>query len=322
MLTKQLFDWKNPQYKIKPLIRHNGTCVVAEGELTLIAGPKKSLKSHVAYSIALAGLGAPANNCIGFTSQKSNPSNPYRVICIDTEQPRSRFSSNIKNMYNQGVDPEVFDNHFFPFHWKGATPLDMRNTLPLVIEEYRTNIVIIDGIADFVDDINSISESREVVELLMKCSEVYQCAIIAIIHFNPSSKKERGHLGTILSNKTDGYISLTRTAGGGVLVAADDGCRGEPFKPFTINYDSVTNWIYKSDTKTLSPVSTEELVRSIPRILQASPTGELERSEIVHILAAEFRIDTTNVTTIDRAIKSAKERGLITQAKPRAPYRL
>lgn len=317
-LIDDAFDWRNPDYTLKPLVTHDGAPVVSEGELTIIAGAKKTYKSHIAYSIALAAMGAP---CVGFESAVSSSA---QVALFDTEQPSSRLSHGIRKMSTH-LGVKNIDAYLNVRHWKGEAPAMMRECLPGFIAKYMPKIVILDGIADFVDDVNSIVESRQVVELLQSCAEEYNCAIVAIIHYNPYSQKERGHLGTILANKTDGYISLSRKAGGGVLVAANDCSRGEPFKPFTINYDPVADWIIMSATsatKTTTPVCTEKLIRSIPSILMTATNGALRRNEIVSALTNLYKIDPKNATKIDRALKCAKERGLITQSKPRGLYKL
>ena len=71
-------------------------------------------------------------------------------------------------------------------------------------------LVIIDGIADLVSDVNSIDESNEVVQMLMKWTEVYKCHIITVIHTNWGSTKPTGHLGSALQKKCETEIHLVR----------------------------------------------------------------------------------------------------------------
>ena len=43
-------------------------------------------------------------------------------------------------------------------------------------------VLVIDGVADLVSDVNNIEESNRVVGKIMKWTEEYQCHIITVIH--------------------------------------------------------------------------------------------------------------------------------------------
>tara|TARA_R110002072_G_scaffold201394_2_gene359142 strand:+ start:67 stop:624 length:558 start_codon:yes stop_codon:yes gene_type:complete len=78
-------------------------------------------------------------------------------------------------------------------------------------EEGTVGLVVIDGIADLVSDVNNIEESGKCVQKLMEMSTKYNCHIITVIHSNYGSDKPTGHLGSFCEKKTECQISVSRS---------------------------------------------------------------------------------------------------------------
>jgi hypothetical protein len=72
----------------------------------------------------------------------------------------------------------------------------------------NTGLIIIDGIADLVGDVNNLEESNACVQKLMEWSTIYNCHIITVIHSNYGSSKPTGHLGSFLEKKCETQIEL------------------------------------------------------------------------------------------------------------------
>lgn len=79
-----------------------------------------------------------------------------------------------------------------------------------ILEENKGNngLVVIDGIADLVSDVNNLEESNLCVQKIMEWSARYNCHIITVIHSNFGTDKATGHLGSFLYKKTETAISL------------------------------------------------------------------------------------------------------------------
>lgn len=71
-------------------------------------------------------------------------------------------------------------------------------------------LVIIDGIRDFVYDINSPSESTKIITLLMQWTDERQIHIHAILHQNKGDENARGHIGTELNNKAETVLLVEK----------------------------------------------------------------------------------------------------------------
>jgi hypothetical protein len=80
----------------------------------------------------------------------------------------------------------------------------------LIYNTPECGLVVIDGIADLIYDTNDIRESSIMVSDLRKWSVENDLHIVNVIHQNPSqSEKMRGHLGTILTNKSETVIQIS-----------------------------------------------------------------------------------------------------------------
>ena len=187
-----------------------------------------------------------------------------------------------------------------------------------------------------VRDVNDYTECQRFVRMLLSEAYKHKMGIIAVIHKNPDSDKERGHLGTILANKTSGYISLTRH-GKVVKVSCKDGCRGEPFPDFYIRYCQETQTIVEDspssgETKPAPmssrrvaptnkkgyprrPVSeTESRARNIPSLFNPGERS-VARSVMAHRIITKYGIPLKNRTQAYRAIKLALRMGIIVVGK-------
>ena len=69
-------------------------------------------------------------------------------------------------------------------------------------------LVIIDGIRDFVYDINSPGESTDVISRLMRWTDDRQIHIHTILHQNKNDEHARGHVGTELNNKAETIMQI------------------------------------------------------------------------------------------------------------------
>jgi len=99
------------------------------------------------------------------------------------------------------------------YHTYGLRTIGYKQRLEFIeycLEQNKGNngLVIIDGIADLVSDVNNLEESNMCVQKIMQLSATYNCHIITVIHSNFGSSKPTGHLGSFLEKKTETQIEL------------------------------------------------------------------------------------------------------------------
>lgn len=69
-------------------------------------------------------------------------------------------------------------------------------------------LVIIDGIRDFLYDINSPSEATDIISRFMQWTDDRQIHIHTILHQNKNDENARGHIGTELNNKAETVMQV------------------------------------------------------------------------------------------------------------------
>ena len=79
------------------------------------------------------------------------------------------------------------------------------------VMERIMRLVIIDGIRDLMYDINSPSESSDLINLLMRWSSEYNLHIHTVLHLNKGDDNTRGHIGTELNNKAETVLQITKS---------------------------------------------------------------------------------------------------------------
>lgn len=304
------------QYRIpEAIVSRKGRPVMTRGEITLITGVKKTFKTHIYQEILKSTL-IQKNTMFDAASG-------LNVLVLDTEQPPSRLQEQYLALLSAvGLPASATPSQFRMFYLLGYSPQEMIVTLLESTNEYHPDIVIIDGIADLVDDINSYGQCTQLVTTLQRLAMESDCSIVPIIHQNPGSKKERGHLGTILGNKTSGYISLERF-GDIVQVKCLEGCRGEPFPAFAVRFDPESKGLVETDglptyaqslDQTRNTTKSDAMAETIPSLFVRDYSGTpelLQKSELAKKICEAHRLDKNHRTTAYRAIEKALLNGIL-----------
>ena len=101
----------------------------------------------------------------------------------------------------------------------------------------RPGLVVIDGVADLVSDVNNIDESNKIIQKLMAWSLEYNCTILTVIHSNHGTDKATGHLGSALYKKCETAIQLKPNFDEGYIEVRCKEARNYPFDTFSYKID-------------------------------------------------------------------------------------
>lgn len=174
------------------------------GNLSCVSAPPKTKKTFfisLLASVYLSGSNIYGGNIKGHRGLG-------HLLHIDTEQGLWHCQKVFKRVYDmdKDIDPNIY-------HTFGLRAIGYKTRLEF-IEYYlqkkinTPSLVIIDGIADLVSDVNSLEESNAVVQKLMEWSAKFNCHIINVIHHNYGTTKMTGHLGSFLEKKCETHIEL------------------------------------------------------------------------------------------------------------------
>ena len=161
-------------------------------------------------------------------------------------------------------------------------------------------LVIIDGIRDFLYDINSPSEATDIISRFMQWTDDRQIHIHTILHQNKNDENARGHIGTELNNKAETVMQvevdkMDRT----VSVVEAIHIRDREFEPFAfrINDEVLPELLdsYQPQEKKIGRPAKEPF----------APYKEI--SESVHRAALDAAFTNVCITSYDDYLERLKE---------------
>lgn len=173
------------------------------------------------------------------------------IIWVDTEQKMSDAKLIIEDIRKMtGLTNKYLDKHLMVFSLRKIDCTSMLEQLKAAIKGYQPHMVIIDGIAEFVNSVNDESEAKKLIHELMVCSETYHCAIICVLHENRSGNRDmKGHLGAQLTQKVAVVIGCKKY-GDTITVSCTDS-RHQSTPEWSIRFDEQGNIV---DAEDYSPI--------------------------------------------------------------------
>ncbi len=178
-------------YTIRPIL--------TRGNISTIIGKAKSRKTFYNTMVGAAIIR-------GSLYQKFVSKQGFKVVFFDTEQGRKRSQKVGHRIIElSGINERITVISMRPYSTTERIE---------IIEEYflhnKVDFAIIDGIRDLVKDFNNITECTEILNHLLRWSEVYQNHISNVLHMNKTDFNARGTLGTELINKSETIIEIAK----------------------------------------------------------------------------------------------------------------
>ena len=206
------------------------------GNFSCISAPPKTKKTFfvsLLASVYLSGQNVYGGNLKGHRGEG-------HLVHIDTEQGLWHAQRVFKRPYDMdsSIDPNIY-------HTFALRAVSHKQRIQF-IEHYlskkldRPSLVILDGIADLVADVNNIEECNAAVQKLMEWSAKYSVHIICVIHHNYGTTKMTGHLGSALEKKTECQIELeANTVNKDWITVNCKRSRGYPFETFSFKVNEL-----------------------------------------------------------------------------------
>jgi RecA-family ATPase len=163
-----------------------------------------------------------------------------RIVFFDTEQSRTDTKLILDDVAQMtGLPPDVIDSQV-SLH--SLRRIDQEQLLPLlevVLEDEKPQVAMLDGVVEFVASFNDESESKRLIKELLKLSDQHNCAIICVLHTNKADEDHnmRGHLGTMLAQKSATVLECTKEKGSSVITVKCSEARHEEMPEWSISFD-------------------------------------------------------------------------------------
>lgn len=200
-----------------PVITINGEIISTECNMTTISGSSKSGKSAFT-SIIIAGAISQTGIIDGLEYLEVKPNSEGKaVIHFDTEQARHKHQSNLKSILKRS-SLEACPDYFLSYNIRALDISVYKETTERICATANAtfngiHLIVIDGIADFITDVNETIHANAIVKFFEDIAIKFNCPLITIIHTNPSGgasggDKERGHLGSQCQRKSESLLSI------------------------------------------------------------------------------------------------------------------
>ena len=201
------------------LFRLFGKPCFPRGELVGLTGKPKSGKTFVSSILMTLCFREEVLTVLRESAE------PLRVLWFDAEQSDEATQDILRHrilpMMGKGLSQEEYSSltsDLFEPNAPGNASLipyfnifnvrqdPWRERLPLLeaaVQQYKPDLVIVDGIRDLINDINDGVLAQETVERLMHLASEHRCCIACVLHQNKSAedKNLRGWIGTELTHK-------------------------------------------------------------------------------------------------------------------------
>ena len=208
------------------------------GDFSCIVGASKSKKTFLKSLLTACYIGGNSN--IYASEIKGHNVGKKWIIDIDTEQSQFHAQRVFRRVAEMvGANPI----NYKPFALRTLSANERFKFIDWIFNEskYKGNIglLIIDGVADLVSDVNNLEQSNEVSQKLLEWSGNENCHIITVLHRNFGSNKPTGHLGSAVLKKAETVVFVEKEDDA-VLVTSEYS-RNQPFENFAFEVNA--DWL-------------------------------------------------------------------------------
>ncbi len=199
-----------------PILTINKVSVLHTGELLTISGESKAGKSALTSAIISKVLNPLAK---GFNIIETKNSK-LPILHFDTEQPIHRHKEIQKHAILRRAGLDEIPSQLMSYNLRRMSVEERKKMVAELAESAKLEfggvfMIILDGIADFIQDTNDVRQSANVVTWVLEMSSEYNCGVMVVIHLNPMGgkdgfMKQRGHLGSELQRKTDALLVVKK----------------------------------------------------------------------------------------------------------------
>lgn len=215
-----LLSIKSPPQECPVILqREDGTVLGEAGNIITVEGAVKCGKSGILSAIIGAAI---SENLEGDFLGLEVPEKEGFILHFDCEQSHKAHHKLITNAVSRRGGLEDIPDCLRTFSFLDAGINDRWPACELAAEGLaelgQIRMVIFDGGADFLLQLNDEEESRLMVQQMHRLAHRYQCLVVIVIHENPNADggKTRGHFGSELWRKSQSCLGVSKGAGDGI----------------------------------------------------------------------------------------------------------
>ena len=220
-------DYPEPRYTLSV----GGVGTIPLGDIISVKAKSKNGKSYVA-SIFVAAI-----HDAEIFGMKSNLQGST-ILYFDTEQNGRNTARILRRIHSLiGYNLKQSLQQIRAFSLREQDTLQRFPHILSKIDRYKPSVIVIDGIADLIQDFNDVKESEEIINKIMKLSAEKDIAVICIIHTNKQKDDNnmKGHLGSLLVQKSSDVFEVKKQ--GSTFTVTETESRNQPIDDFSFVLD-------------------------------------------------------------------------------------
>ena len=193
-----------PKYKA-PLITFKGQIFLTGQNLSMIIAEAGMGKSSICESI-LASMHNPECDSLGFKIGDEVKT----ALFFDCERDFLLVDKSNERMWRRiGEVKEEGKQTIIVGMREQFTTANKKDKIIKLVQYYKPQLLIIDGIADLMKSPNSEEETTEIYTWLITLITNYKLSILSTIHPNSGGLKARGHLGSEMIRRCESIVRVT-----------------------------------------------------------------------------------------------------------------
>ena len=201
-------NWHNKPEHVPPLVTLGSVSVLTSENISCLIAAAGYGKSSICESILSSVLNKHCDS-LGFNTGDS----VKRALYIDIERtPADTWNSFYRMNLRARISKETdTSDQVFIAGLKEYTSKDARKTrIEELCEEFKPQLLLIDGAAALVTSINSEEEAGLIVSWLFELTWRYKLGVITTLHPNKTTETPRGHLGSFLTNEAENMFIVRK----------------------------------------------------------------------------------------------------------------
>ena len=240
-----------------------------------------------------------------------------RVLWLDTEQNRPDVKQILTDIVEMtGVDTEYITEYLHVHALRSSDYDGLYDLMVQAITDFKPQVVIVDGIVEFVASFNDEAIAKKLMHDLQVMSQEHECAVVCVLHTNKADEDHnmRGHLGTMLAQKAGTVVECKKQ--GGIISVTCSESRHQEMPEWSIMFDDEGHIVdadeqrqqYKEQRKAdQQQKRREETERKQKERLDYALKciddygGSISKKQLSEILISKFGLERT---TISKFIKS------------------
>lgn len=208
-LQNYAFNFEQPTPAEDITLTIGGKKIASLGGLVVLTGKPKARKSTFLHSFLASAITYKDI----YSIQASLPDQKKQVVLIDTEQSNYDLYRSMSR-FAYTINADITKLPTLNFNLYSTRLLGSLETVALIDNLLETNkevgILAIDSLLDLCNDINDVTEAKNVIQKIKFWLDTYKITIITIIHQSKSTNFSLGHLGSFASRFCQSELSIEK----------------------------------------------------------------------------------------------------------------